>query len=68
MKTPWFKAGKQNPARVGAYEVHDEMFKYWDGRRWGYYSNSPKEAKANDGGRLADQEAFYWRGLLKESE
>jgi hypothetical protein len=66
--TPWFKAGKENPVRDGAYEIHDAIFKYWDGRRWGYYAESPERAREKAGGKLADQNGFQWRGLLKESK
>ena len=69
--TPWFMAGKQNPVRVGAYETYGGMFKYWDGKRWGYFSETPKKATEDlegEGGQWASQVAFLWRGLLKESK
>ena len=68
--TPWFEAGEQNPVRDGVYEVKNEIlggsFKYWDGCRWGCYSDIPEVAKnlMNDG----HQFCFRWRGLLKESK
>jgi hypothetical protein len=68
MKTPWFKAGKQNPVRVGVYEARHDMFKYWDGKRWGGFSETPKQAIVKAGYLWANQTEFYWRGLLKESE
>jgi hypothetical protein len=66
--TPWFDADKKTPVRVGAYEVDDQQFKYWDGSRWGYYSQSPKQAKKYSADKWSSQSGFYWRGLLKESK
>jgi hypothetical protein len=68
--TPWFLAGKQNPVRAGSYRTRGDWFKYWDGKHWGLYEHSAKQAEkskyCSDGHPI--QAGFYWRGILKESE
>jgi hypothetical protein len=69
--TPWFSAVYKRPVRVGAYEVHSEMYKYWDGKKWGFYAGSPHSAYLHrylGGTVIPDQDSFQWRGLLKESK
>jgi hypothetical protein len=68
MKTPWFKAETQFPVRIGAYEVDDKLFKYWDGRQWGPFAQTPQQAKEYATDEWSSQIRFHWRGLLKESK
>lgn len=70
--TPWFKASKHNPTRVGVYEVRFGKEKYtcyysrWGGLWWGNVSASKISASTE-----LDKSAWMcgaraeWRGLLK---
>jgi hypothetical protein len=69
--TPWFEAGKENPVRVGVYQVHmicGERYKHWDGKEWWWNASNPFDAKRAPKHLDANQDNFQWRGLLKESK
>jgi hypothetical protein len=69
--TPWFEAGKENPVRVGVYEVETvfgKRYKYWGGTRWSWGARNPFDAQRAPKHIDSMQDQFTWRGLLKESE
>ena len=71
--TPWFP-GDVNPVRVGVYErdYHDgySCYCYWDGRYFGWASETPEAAKADydRNGRQSTRQDLPWRGLAEEPE
>jgi hypothetical protein len=69
--TPWFGADKENPVRVGVYQVSlcdGSRYKHWNGTLWGWAARTPDDAEIEQASKYATQESFQWRGLLKESE
>jgi hypothetical protein len=69
--TPWFEAGKENPVRVGVYQVsycNGTRYKEWNGARWGWSCYTPHSAELESEFKYAAQNCFQWRGLLKESK
>jgi hypothetical protein len=73
--TPWFQPGV-NPEHVGPYQAcHSECecrwnqqgYQYWDGKQWGAYNFSPKEAECEKHVRSMWQKC-YWRGLASDQK
>ena len=69
--TPWFQAKRQNPLKVGVYQVRFGhclvAYKHWDGRYWGWFGRTPAMTEWEQvNNRLPYQTGFQWRGLAKK--
>ncbi len=68
--TPWF-SGDQKPVRVGVYQRDIfgkgiEVYSYWNGNYWCFYSSSVSGAVMKDGLHLESAEQnLPWRGVMK---
>jgi hypothetical protein len=71
--SPWFEATKEDqPVNIGVYEVvpvstfGKAWFAYWNGRRFGYRTNTPVDAFAFRKASTGASKLARWRGVLKE--
>ena len=68
--TEWFD-GAVKPALPGVYQCRGMMiryvdtYQYWDGKRWGYWSNTPRGA-FKDRRLLSARQQPEWRGLAED--
>jgi len=69
--TPWFPKNKK-PHRAGVYETRINFsiggtlnrYQHWNGRRWGAFATSVREARGNMHFASAYQDN-KWRGLTE---
>ena len=67
--TPWFPPDMK-PVHEGMYQTNispkfEPTFQYWNGKCWGYYSNSYSRAYEMRDYRSSNQRS-QWRGLNKQ--
>ena len=68
--TDWIP-GKVKPVRVGVYQREydsgDVQYSYWNGKFWGLYGVTPKEAEL-DRSFSSRAQTLPWRGLAEKPE